>query len=159
MKKINRVLNSQSDDLQASIFNNLKSVRLAAGLKQDDVVERMRAYDPHFDAPMLSKFENGFCMPTPYQLAHLARIYGVQPYKQEQINEIIEVFKDAIGDNALIDIDAEECTLDCTGVDHAAEQCAESLYNLGYRKTFTSAFASDTQKAFKEGYQKGKENT
>ena len=32
---------------------------------------------------------------------------------------------------------------------------AEALYNAGYRKTFTSDFASDTQKAYKEGYEKG----
>ena len=32
---------------------------------------------------------------------------------------------------------------------------AEALYNAGYRKTFTSDFASDTQKAYKEGYDKG----
>lgn len=34
-------------------------------------------------------------------------------------------------------------------------QIAEALYNAGYRKTFTSDFASDTQKAYKEGYEKG----
>lgn len=59
--------------------------------------------------------------------------------KQEQINEMIEAFKDAIGNNALIDMDAEECALDCNGVDHVAEQCAESLYNLGYRKQSDTA--------------------
>lgn len=32
---------------------------------------------------------------------------------------------------------------------------AKALYNAGYRKTFTSDFASDTQKAYKEGYEKG----
>lgn len=31
---------------------------------------------------------------------------------------------------------------------------AEALYNAGYRKTFTSDLASDTQKAYKEGYEK-----
>lgn len=31
---------------------------------------------------------------------------------------------------------------------------AEAIYNAGYRKTFTSDIASDTQKAFKEGYEK-----
>ena len=36
---------------------------------------------------------------------------------------------------------------------------AEALYNAGYRKTFTSDFASDTQKAYKEGYIKGNEET
>lgn len=35
------------------------------------------------------------------------------------------------------------------------ETIAEALYNAGYRKTFTSDFASDTQKAYKEGYIKG----
>lgn len=57
---------------------------------------------------------------------------------------------------------------------HTAEECAkcdfkqgmcnsyrhaEALYNAGYRKTFTGDFASNTQKAFKEGYQKGKTDT
>lgn len=36
---------------------------------------------------------------------------------------------------------------------------AEALYNAGYRKTFTSDLASDTQKAYKEGYIKGIEET
>ena len=37
------------------------------------------------------------------------------------------------------------------------QQIAETLYNAGYRKTFTSDFASDTQKAFKEGYEKAQD--
>lgn len=32
---------------------------------------------------------------------------------------------------------------------------AEEIYNAAYRKTFTSEIASDTQKAYKEGYEKG----
>lgn len=35
------------------------------------------------------------------------------------------------------------------------EAFAEALYNAGYRKTFTSDLASDTQKAYKDGYIKG----
>ena len=35
------------------------------------------------------------------------------------------------------------------------KEIAEALYNAGYRKTFTSDLASDTQKAYKEGYIKG----
>lgn len=31
---------------------------------------------------------------------------------------------------------------------------SKALYNAGYRKTFTSDLASDTQKAYKEGYEK-----
>ncbi len=87
VKKINRVLNAQFDDLQACVFNNLKAVRITARLKQEEVVEQMRRYDPHFDAPMLSKFENGFCMPTPYQLAGLAKIYGIPASELFRIDE------------------------------------------------------------------------
>ena len=36
---------------------------------------------------------------------------------------------------------------------------AEALYNAGYRKTFTSDLASDTQKAYKEGYITGIKET
>lgn len=38
--------------------------------------------------------------------------------------------------------------------DDYAKQIADALYNAGYRKTFTSDLASDTQAAFKEGYEK-----
>lgn len=91
VKKINRVLKAQFDDLQVNIFNNLRTARIAAGLKQDDVVKAMQMHDPHFDTPMLSKFENGFCLPTPYQLAHLARIYGTQP------QELVRMDDNALG--------------------------------------------------------------
>lgn len=40
-----------------------------------------------------------------------------------------------------------------------ADDIAEGLYNAGYRKTFTSDIASDTQKAFKEGYEKARKET
>lgn len=36
---------------------------------------------------------------------------------------------------------------------------AEYLYNAGYRKTFTSSLATNEQKAFKEGYNKGLEES
>ena len=42
------------------------------------------------------------------------------------------------------------CAINCK----AHRDTAEALYNAGYRKTFTSDIASDTQKAFKEGYEK-----
>ncbi len=35
-----------------------------------------------------------------------------------------------------------------------ADDIAEGLYNAGYRNTFTSDLANDTQKAYKEGYEK-----
>ena len=40
-----------------------------------------------------------------------------------------------------------------------ADDIADGLYNAGYRKTFTSDIASDTQKAFKEGYEKARKET
>ena len=135
--------------------------------------------------------------------------------KEEQIKDkIILTVKNAIADNADIDVDTDTVTTDCNGVDHIAEQVAEEVYkmfepvsideqgvlgkcgrtenrgqqikemqklicnncgeidgcaisckahkdlaeafyNAGYRKTFTSEFATDTQKAYKEGYVKG----
>lgn len=38
------------------------------------------------------------------------------------------------------------------------KEIAEALYDAGYRKTFTSDLASDTQKAYKSGYLKGLEH-
>lgn len=38
------------------------------------------------------------------------------------------------------------------------KEIAEALYNAGYRKTFTSDLASETQRAYKDGYLKGLEN-
>ena len=40
---------------------------------------------------------------------------------------------------------------ECMG---CAIDSAEALYNAGYRKTFTNEMVSDTQKAYKEGYEK-----
>ena len=40
-----------------------------------------------------------------------------------------------------------------------ADDIADGLYNAGYRKTFTGDLASDTQKAFKEGYEKARKET
>lgn len=53
---------------------------------------------------------------------------------------------------------------ECAKCDFKQGQCnayrhAEALYNAGYRKTFASDLASDTQKAFKEGYEKACKET
>lgn len=82
LRKIDRVL---SPDIgQMSMENNLKTVRIACGFSANEVCEQMKVIDPSFDAPMLSRMENGRCMPTPLQLAHLAAIYGCTA--QELIN-------------------------------------------------------------------------
>lgn len=65
--------------------------------------------------------------------------------KKQQIEEMKKVMCEEYG---------KECNY-CPCSDCANAMIAENLYNAGYRKTFTSDLASDTQKAFKEGYIKG----
>lgn len=77
VKKINRVLNA--DTMQYSLENNLRVVRESIGLKQCQVCDAMKQYDKAFDKSLLSKMENGVCLPTYYQLAKLAHIYGCTP--------------------------------------------------------------------------------
>lgn len=76
VKKCNRVLNDCGGQLE--IFNNLRAVRESLGMKQKTVCQQMKKYDRAFDVSLLSKMENGVCLPTYAQTAHLAEIYGVQ---------------------------------------------------------------------------------
>lgn len=62
--------------------------------------------------------------------------------KQKQIEEMVDVM--TASNNPFIDIPTEQMP-----------KVAEALYDAGYRKTFISDLASETQKAFKEGYIKG----
>lgn len=77
VKKCNRVL--KADTTQFEFFNNLRNVRESCGMSKEDVCRRMREIDAHFDAPLLSRMENGVCLPTHYQIAKLAEIYAVEP--------------------------------------------------------------------------------
>lgn len=77
VKKINRILNANTT--QYSFINNMRIIREDRNLKQTTVCEFMQAFDEHFDVPMLSKMENGVCLPTPFQLGKLCEIYGCQP--------------------------------------------------------------------------------
>lgn len=77
VKKCNRILKAES--YQYEFFNNLRAVRIAKGMSQPEVCRRMKEIDIHFDVPLLSKMENGVCLPTQMQTARLAEIYGVQP--------------------------------------------------------------------------------
>ena len=77
IKKINRIL--KANTAQYSLVNNLRVIREDKGLKQITVCEQMHEYDSAFDVPMLSKMENGVCLPTPFQLMKLSEIYGVSP--------------------------------------------------------------------------------
>lgn len=79
VKKINRVLNANNE--QYNLVNNLRVVREAKGLKQTAVCKEMRKLDRAFDNSLLSKIENGVCLPTLQQLTKLAEIYGVKPFE------------------------------------------------------------------------------
>lgn len=79
VRKINRVLNSNST--QMSIHNNLRVVRINKNVGQAEVCRFMKKYDSAFDKPLLSKMENGVCLPTPFQLSLLAKFYGCEPFE------------------------------------------------------------------------------
>lgn len=78
LKKINRVL-AGAEDMQLTFNNNMKPARLAKGLTQAEVILQAQKYDSALDVSMLSRYENGVAVPTPYQLLLLARIYGCKP--------------------------------------------------------------------------------
>ena len=90
VKKMNRIL---KDDLIGSntinFFNNLKNIRLSKGLKQTEVVEKMKDLEPNIDVSLLSKFENSVCTPTPNQLLILASIYECSPTDLISFNEFV----------------------------------------------------------------------
>lgn len=77
IKKCNRILTANTQ--QYEIFNNMRTVREGLGMKQKEVCEQMKAFDKAFDVSLLSKMENGICLPTPFQVIKLAEIYGVEP--------------------------------------------------------------------------------
>lgn len=77
VKKINRVMNDNT--VQMNFFNNLKPIRIQRGLTQNSVCEKMRYRFPWFDCPLLSKIENGQCLPTPAMVIELSLILDVEP--------------------------------------------------------------------------------
>ncbi len=77
IKKINRIL--AANETQYSLINNLRVIREDRNLKQSAVCAYMQVYDGAFDVSMLSKMENGVCLPTPFQLTKLAELYECEP--------------------------------------------------------------------------------
>ncbi len=77
IKKINRILSANKT--QYSFTNNLRVIREERNLRQAAVCAYMQVYDESFDTPMLSKMENGVCLPTPFQLLKLAELYECLP--------------------------------------------------------------------------------
>lgn len=81
LRKVNRILGV--DEQQISFTNNLKIARMEARLKGDEVIRELRKLDKRFDKSLLSKIENGLCMPTPEQLQIMSKLY------QKSIEELI----------------------------------------------------------------------
>lgn len=77
VKKINRVLDVNAE--QYSFENNMRIVRENRGFRQSDVCRYMKQFDRAFDKSLLSKMENGYCMPTYYQLAKMALFFDCMP--------------------------------------------------------------------------------
>lgn len=77
IKKINRVLNANIS--QYGFENNMRVIRERSHMKQSDVVNKIKEFDRAIDTSLLSKMENGVCLPTPVQLQIIAEIYNCQP--------------------------------------------------------------------------------
>lgn len=57
--------------------NKLQERRLALGLTQPQVSERLKEVEPRADVGMVSRYEKGVCLPTVAQLAALEELYGL----------------------------------------------------------------------------------
>lgn len=77
------VLNSERDTIKAFLDSDkgtgdrLRAARLAKGLTAHTVAVTLKAEGLNIDEPMLSKFENGYCLPNKRTLARMAEMYGV----------------------------------------------------------------------------------
>lgn len=83
VRKCNRLLNETT---QLEVWNNLKAARLSRNMKQSDVCKRLRDKLPILNEAMLSRFENGVCIPTPEQVSALSQIYDMPPYEVYRYN-------------------------------------------------------------------------
>lgn len=77
IRKINRVLSADAE--QFSFENNLRVMREICGLTQKNVCKYMKQFDRAFDKSLLSKMENGVCLPTQFQMIKLAVLYDCAP--------------------------------------------------------------------------------
>lgn len=89
-KKVNRVLkNNIKNTYQTNMFNNLKCERISNNYTQTDIVKKCNKLGvENFDISVLSRIENGFCIPTPKQLLALSIIYNKSPNELINLNDI-----------------------------------------------------------------------
>ena len=57
--------------------NNIKAAREALGIGQRELATIMQEIEPRIDVGMISRFENGVCLPTPIVADRLASALGV----------------------------------------------------------------------------------
>lgn len=55
-------------------MNNLKAAREEMGLTQNELAELVQVVEPRIDGPMISRFEQGACLPTPKVATRLASL-------------------------------------------------------------------------------------
>lgn len=84
LKKVNRILGTHQN--QVSMTNTLKMARIEANLKGSDVINELKKIDRRFDKSLLSKIENGLCLPTADQVRVLTKLYN------KPINDLIGIY-------------------------------------------------------------------
>lgn len=96
------VFNSERDTVKSFIDSDkatgerLLAARKAKGMTAQEVAVILRADGFHVDAPMLSRFEHGYCLPNKKTLSKLAEIYGVEPSELVQVDLSASAIFDAI---------------------------------------------------------------
>ena len=58
-------------------MNRVQEYRMAAGLTQPQVAAGLKAVEARVDAPLVSRYEKGVCLPTAAQLDRLEELLGV----------------------------------------------------------------------------------
>ena len=76
VRKINRVLRTFGN-FNMSVMNNMRVMREANGMTQDEVCDKLNeiGVGVYFDKSLLSKMENGYCLPNVIQANEFAKIY------------------------------------------------------------------------------------
>lgn len=96
------VFNSEQETVKSFIDSDkatgerLLTARKAQGMTAHEVTVILRADGFPVDAPMLSRFEHGYCLPNKKTLAKLAEIYGVEPSELVQVDLSASAIFDAI---------------------------------------------------------------
>ena len=62
-------------------YNNLAEIRRNRGLSQTQLTKLMKAHDPSFDAPTLSRIETGKVLPNVETLTNLATVLGCETWE------------------------------------------------------------------------------